>query len=39
MQEKEFTKSIDVSSLNNGNYFLKVSSEKSSESIPFVVNK
>ena len=38
IQEKEWTTSIDVSSLNNGNYFLKVSSETSSESIPFVVN-
>ena len=39
IQEEELTTSIDVSSLNNGNYFLKVSSEKISESIPFVVNK
>jgi len=38
IQEKELTRSIDVSSLNNGNYFLKVSSKKSSESIPFIVN-
>lgn len=38
IQEKELTTSIDVSSLNNGNYFLKVSSETISESIPFVVN-
>jgi len=38
IQEKELTTSIDVSSLNNGNYFLKVTSETSSESIPFVVN-
>jgi hypothetical protein len=38
IQEKELTTSIDVSSLNNGNYFLKVSSETSSENIPFVVN-
>ena len=39
IQEKELTTSIDVSSLNNGNYFLKVTSETSSESIPFIVNK
>jgi hypothetical protein len=38
IQEKELTTSIDVSSLNNGNYFLKISSEISSESIPFAVN-
>ena len=38
IQEKELTTAIDVSSLNNGNYFLKVSSETSSESISFVVN-
>ena len=38
IQENKFTTSIDVSSLKNGNYFLKVSSETSSESIPFVVN-
>ena len=38
IQENKLTKSIDVSSLNNGNYFLKVSSEKISESIPFAVN-
>jgi len=38
IKEKELTTSIDVSSLNNGNYFLKVTSETSSESIPFVVN-
>ena len=38
IQGEKLTTSIDVSSLNNGNYFLKVSSEKSSESIPFVVN-
>ena len=38
IQDKKLTTSIDVSSLNNGNYFLKVSSETSSESIPFVVN-
>ena len=38
IQEKELTTAIDVSSLNNGNYFLKVSSETNSESIPFVVN-
>ena len=38
IQEKELTTSVDVSSLDNGNYFLKVSSETSSESIPFVVN-
>jgi len=38
IQEKELTISIDVSSLKNGNYFLKVSDKTSSESIPFVVN-
>ena len=38
IQEKELTTSIDVSSLKNGNYFLKVSSKTSSESIPFSVN-
>ena len=38
IQDKKLTTSVDVSSLNNGNYFLKVSSETSSESIPFVVN-
>ena len=38
IQEDKLTTSIDVSSLNNGNYFLKVSSKTSSESIPFVVN-
>ena len=38
IQGGELTASIDVSSLDNGNYFLKVSSETSSESIPFLVN-
>ena len=38
IQKNKLTTSIDVSSLNNGNYFLKVSSETSSESIPFTVN-
>jgi len=38
IQGNKLTTSIDVSSLNNGNYFLKVSSETSSESIPFLVN-
>jgi hypothetical protein len=38
IQKNKLTTSIDVSSLINGNYFLKVSSEISSESIPFVVN-
>ena len=38
IHETKLTTSIDVSSLNNGNYFLKISSETSSESIPFVVN-
>jgi hypothetical protein len=38
LHENKLTTSIDVSSLNNGNYFLKVSSETSSESIPFIVN-
>ena len=38
IHETKLTTSIDVSSLKNGNYFLKVSSETSSESIPFVVN-
>ena len=38
IQENKLTTSIDVNSLNNGNYFLKVSSKISSESIPFVVN-
>ena len=31
-------KSINVSTLNNGNYFLKISSEIVAESIPFVVS-
>ena len=31
-------KSINVSTLNNGNYFLKISSEIIAESIPFVVS-
>lgn len=38
IQEKELTTAIDVSSLNNGNYFLKLSSKTNSESIPFIVN-
>ena len=33
----ESTKSINVSTLNNGNYFLKISSESTIESMPFVV--
>jgi len=33
----ESTKSINVSTLNNGNYFLKISSESTLESMPFVV--
>ena len=33
----ESIKSINVSTLNNGNYFLKISSEIVAESIPFVV--
>ena len=36
--ENKLTTSIDVSSLNNGNYFLKLYSNTISESIPFVVN-
>jgi hypothetical protein len=38
IQENDLTSTIDVSTLNNGNYFLKVSSEKTTESIPFVVS-
>ena len=39
VQENELTPTIDISALNNGNYFLKVSSETTTESIPFVVNR
>ena len=35
---EESIKSINVSTLNNGNYFLKISSEIVAESIPFVVS-
>ena len=31
-------KSINVSTLDNGNYFLKISSEGAVESLPFVVS-
>jgi hypothetical protein len=34
----EATKSINVSTLDNGNYFLKISSEGAVESLPFVVS-
>ena len=34
----EATKSINVSTLGNGNYFLKISSEGAVESLPFVVS-
>ena len=34
----EATKSINVSTLDNGNYFLKISSESVVESMPFVVS-
>ena len=34
----ETIKSINISELNNGNYFLKISSESVVESIPFVVS-
>ena len=34
----EATKSINVSTLDNGNYFLKISSESAVESMPFVVS-
>ena len=33
IQENDLTSTIDVSTLNNGNYFLKVSSEKTSEKL------
>jgi hypothetical protein len=35
---EKLIKSINVSTLNNGNYFLKISSERVEESIPFVVS-
>ena len=38
VQENKLTPTIDISALSNGNYFLKVSSEKATESIPFVVS-
>ena len=38
IQENKLTPAIDVSALSNGNYFLKVSSEKATESIQFVVS-
>ena len=36
--EEKLIKSINVSTLNDGNYFLKVSSEGTVESLPFVVS-
>ena len=38
IQENKLTPIIDVSALSNANYFLKVSSERATESIPFVVS-